>query len=225
MNIGSRLNGTYIDTQAADGNYETFREEDARASQNLYELDLNGKFVLNVLTYPLARTKSVEIQVRYRANDSSDLWFLKAYNWTKGEYSNLGFNSTAGNLPITQFKYYSVNLTSLWRTYVQDNGTIKVQLCDMGPDLAQTTVDIDFLGVRAIVGGARFSLRNDGSETCHVVAIWTVNSTMHERYVANYFLSSGMNVDHYRPDVDLSESTLVIKVVTERGNVAVFRMN
>lgn len=192
-------------------------------SQNSYTLDITGEFVLDLSTFPLAYIHTIEIQIRYRANDSLENWCLKAFNWTSGEYGYNGFNSTE-HLPATEFSCYAVNLTSVWQSYVQNNnGTMRIKFCDKDPDANETTIDIDLLGVRIVVDGAKFRLQNGGSTTSHIVAIWIINATTHRRYVANFFLNSGEKPDYLRADICLPIDNFIVKVVTERGNIAVFR--
>jgi len=191
-------------------------------SPNSYTLDVTGEFVLDLSIFPLAYVRSIEIQILYRANDSLENWCLRAYNWTEGEYSYTGFNSTE-HLPATDFTYYETNLTNAWQSYVQSNGTIRAKFCDKEPDSNQTTIDIDFLGVRIIIDGAKFRLKNKGSATSRIVAIWVINATTHNRYDANFFLNSGEKADYIRADIFLPTDNFIIKVVTERGNIEVFR--
>jgi hypothetical protein len=186
-----------------------------------YEFDLNGKFTIDVSTYPLASIESVEIQLRYRADDAGEKWYLKAYNWTAGTYSDTAFNSTAGYIPTTGWDYYAVNLTDQWSSYVQNNGTIYVNIVDAGSDGTQTTIDIDFLGVRVRIDGARFTFENDGSLTSQLVSLWVNNSTIHQRYDINVFINSGETLNYIRSDISLPSGGYTVKVVTKRGNTAV----
>ena len=186
-----------------------------------YELDLNGNFTIDVSTYPLASIDTIEIQLRYRADDAGEKWYLKAYNWTAGTYSDTGFNSTAGHTPTTGWDYYVVNLTDQWSSYVQNNGTVYVNVVDAGSDGTQTTVDIDFLGVRVKIDGARFTFENDGSLTSHMVSLWVNNSTIHQRYDISVFINSGETLNCIRSDISLPSGGYTIKVVTKRGNTAV----
>jgi len=185
-------------------------------------LDINGGYVIDLSTYPLAYIKSVEIQLKYRASDSGEKWHLKAYNWTGTTYSDIGFNSTTGHTPTTGWDYYTVNLTTSWRSYVWNNGTIYVEFIDQGPDSISTTIDIDFLGVRAVIERARFSFKNEGPSTSHLISLWLNNATNHQRYDINLFVNSGENITYVRLDISLSMENFVVKVVTEKGNVAVF---
>jgi len=187
-----------------------------------YSLDIAGAFAIDISTYPLAYIQTIEIQLRYRTDDAGEKWYLKAYNWSSSTYSDSGFNSTAGHTPTTGWDYYAVNLTDEWRSYAQDNGTIYVKFVDEGADSNQTTVDIDFLGVRAEIDGTRFTFKNDGALTSHLISLWVSTATNHRRYDINLFVNSGENATYTRADISLPTENFVVKVVTERGNIAVF---
>ncbi len=178
------------------------------ASANTYMLDAVGAFMLDVSTYPLAHVNSLEIQIRYKANDSFENWFLKAYNWTSGQFSDVGFNSTIGHVPSTSFEYYTINLTDKWQSYISTNGTIRVKFCNMNPDANQTIIDIDFFGARAVVNGTRFTIKNNGASTIHIVSLWIINYTTHKRYDANFFVNSGETAFYVRVDIPLPTENL-----------------
>jgi hypothetical protein len=165
---------------------------------------------------------NVEIQLRYKASDSGEKWYLKAYNWSEATYSDIGFNSTTGHTPTTGWDYYAVNLTTSWGSYVWNDGTIYIQFIDQGQDINSTTIDIDFLGVRAVIGGTRFTFQNDGALTSHLISLWVNTATNHQRYDISLFVNSGENATYIRVDISLPTENFVVKVVTERGNIAVF---
>jgi hypothetical protein len=99
---------------------------------------------------------------------------------------------------------------------------MRIQFCDANLDANQTTVDIDFFGVRAIINGTQIKLKNSGSVTTHIVSIWMINSTTHARHDANYFINVGEEATYIRADIKLPEGDFTAKIVTERGNIAVF---
>jgi hypothetical protein len=206
------------------GTYETLGHETRLQSPSPrgYGLDLNGTFSIDVSICPLAYIQSVEIQLRYRANDTLEEWYLKAYNWTDTAYSDSGFNNTSGHTPTTGWDTYAVNLTDKWHSYVSDGGTMHVKMQDNQADVNQTTIDIDFLAVRAVINGTEFTFKNKGSLTSHLVSLWVNNSTHHNRYETNIFINSGDAASCIRNDITLPDETYNVKVVTERGNVAVF---
>jgi len=187
-----------------------------------YSLDMAGTFTIDISTYPLAYIQTVEIQIRYGSSDTGEKWYLKAYNWSSSTYSDSGFNSTTGHTPTTGWGYYAVNLTDKWRSYMQDNGIIYVKFVDEGVDSDQTTIDIDFLGVRVEIDGTLFTFENTGSLTSHLVSLWVTNSTHHRRYDIDMILNSGETLPYLRFDISLPSGQYGVKVVTERGNIAVF---
>jgi len=184
--------------------------------QDAYALSIIGEFTLDISTYPLIYIDSIEIQIRLRANDTLENWSLNAHNWTSGQYSVISQVT-----PTADFEYYTINLTDAWQSYVNENGTVKIKFCDAGLDANQTIIDIDFFGLRAVIDGACFNFKNNGSTTVHIMSIWIINSTNHERYNANLFINAGEEAIYIRADVSLPEE-FIAKVVTERGNIAVF---
>jgi len=217
LNQGSLISGSGLDTQIVDSNYESFRE-----SPPPRRLDINGTFLIDLSIYPLAYIQSVEIQLRYRVDDVGEKWFLKAYNWTSQTYSDNGFNSTTGHPPVSGWNYYAVNLTDKWRSYVKSDGKILVKVHDQGPDATRTNIDIDFLGVRAVVNGAQFTFQNKGSHTTHMVSIWVNNATEYKRYDTDVYVNSGETFSYQRIDISLPRGPYTAKAVTERGNIAIY---
>jgi hypothetical protein len=189
---------------------------------SLSVLDLNGAFTINLSMYPLDYIQTVDLQILYRADNSDEPWYLKAYDWTASEYTDIGFNSTAGNLPTTGWDTYAVNLTDAWRTYVHTNGTIKLKFVDYGVDTVQTSIDIDFLGVSVKLDGTQFTFKNGGALTNHLVSLWLTNSTNHQHYDVDIFINSAATKTYIRYDIVLPTGDYIVKAVTERGNIAVY---
>ena len=202
------------------GSYETLGHETRLQSPSYgnYGLELNGIFPVDVSTYPLAYIRTVEIQLRYRASDTAEKWHLKVYNWTAGAYSDSGLNSTAGHTPTTEWDYYAVNLTDQWNSYVQNNGTIFVNIVDEKADTNQTTIEIDFLGVVAVINGTRLTLKNEAALSTRLVSLWIINSTYPKRYDMDLIINSAQTITYTRADINLPSGQYTVKVITERGN-------
>jgi hypothetical protein len=194
-------------------------------SQGDNRLDIDGAFVIDTFSYPLNYIQTVEMQLKFRSSDTGENWYLKAYNWTSSTYSDSGFNSTTGYTPTTEWDYYTVNLTDQWHSYVYGNGTVYAKIVDEGVDGNQSIIDIDFFAVRLVINGTKFTFQNRGSSTSHLVSLWVTNSTNHLRYDMNTFISSGDSVSYIRDDISLQNTSCIVKVVTERGNIAVFINN
>ena len=188
-------------------------------------LDLNGSFVIDLSVYPPEDIKTVEIHLRFRADDSTERWYLKAYNWITSTYSDIGFNSTGGYRPTMGWDSYAVELGDGWQNYVQVDGTIEVKLVDEGGDILQTAVWVDFLGVRVKEYGIQCTFQNVGSLTAHLVSLWITNSTDHQQYDIHIYVNSAKTKIYVRDDISLPTGSYTVKIVTRRGNMAVYSKN
>lgn len=221
VNTGSHLNGAYSDTQTADGIFETFREEPV--TTDLYRLNLSNDFIIDPKFYPLDYVHAIEITVRYNVTQDTEKWFLKAYNWTSLNFSDLGFNSTTGSQPsLNEWNEYTINITNDLTHYVNSNGILHMEFFDEGLNTTQTTAGIDFFATRTIVDGIQFDMTNQSPFTTHIIAVWIINSTNHQRYDANFFMNSGEETAYIRIDLDIPQDNFIIKIVTEKGNITVF---
>jgi len=72
------------------------------------------------------------------------------------------------------------------------------------------------------VQGQNFTFGNDGPLTVRIISLWIVNSTHHEHYDVDLFINSGDNLTCLRTDMTLPSQNFLIRIVTERGNSAVF---
>jgi hypothetical protein len=212
-------------TKAADVPFEfqvDWIEYEATAF-GAYRLDINNDFVLDLANYPLNQIQGIEILVRYNATESSEKWFIKAYDWATMSFSDAGFNNTEGNQPApNEWNEYSIGINENLANYVNSNGTVRIEFADGGTGMNQTTVEIDFFAVKVIVSGANISIKNSSPSTTHIVAIWVITQTNHERFTINLFINSGEETTYILAGVKLPEERFVVKIVTERGNMAVF---
>jgi hypothetical protein len=72
------------------------------------------------------------------------------------------------------------------------------------------------------VTGSQFTFENDGGLTVHLVSLWIINSTEHQRYDISVFINSAETKNYLREDISLPTGSYTVKVVTERGNTAVY---
>lgn len=70
--------------------------------------------------------------------------------------------------------------------------------------------------------GILLELKNAGPLTLHVVSLWVNNLTAHRRYDLDLFISPGENITYNRTDIYLPRDSIIVEVVSERGNIAVF---
>jgi hypothetical protein len=76
--------------------------------------------------------------------------------------------------------------------------------------------------VESVPSGSQFTFQNDGSLTVHLVSLWVINSTDHQRYDINVFINSAETETYGRGDISLPTGSYTVKVVTERGNTVVY---
>lgn len=95
------------------------------------------------------------------------------------------------------------------------------QMNQMDIDRMQETVTITDVKKHGS-SGTQMDIKNTGPVSVHIVAVWVSTSTNHQRYDADLFLNSGEPVTYIRDDIEFPKDGFVTKVVTERGNMAVF---
>jgi hypothetical protein len=78
------------------------------------------------------------------------------------------------------------------------------------------------INVESASPGSQFTFQNDGSLTVHLVSLWIINSTDHQRYDISVFMNSAETETYLQEDVSLPADNYTVKVVTERGNTAVY---
>jgi hypothetical protein len=249
--IGSLASGTYLQTQVADGDFEAFREEPVLVnmsfnpssrysetkvdvvSNNFFEskivetglnrLNINNFFTLDLSAFPLSDVQGIEIALRYNVSQNNEKWFLKAYNWSRSNFSDYGFNDTDGNLPhLDLWNDYVVNVTSNWRDYIGSKGTVLIELEDEGHIKNPATVQIDFFGVNEVINGVRVDMHNSGPLAAHVVATWMINSTYHDRRDVDILVNPATDASITIADLTFPQDNFTVKVATEIGNEAVF---
>ena len=227
ITAGSKIGGSYTLTKTLDNVGERFREERTQifnaftvTTSETYRLCLNNDFKMDLNAYPLSYIRGIEILTRYNTTVDSEKWFLRAFNWSSSDFEVLDIQ---GNQPIAnQWNDYAANVTNQWEDYVNSDGTIRLEFADQGNGTDQATIEIDFQGVRVIIDGTSVRLKNSGQYSAHIVAIWITNSTDHQRYSASLFINSGEETEYLRVDLNLLEGNFTTRVVTERGNIAVF---
>jgi len=192
-------------------------------SPSVYRLEISNIFTIALSEYPLNYVYGLEIMVRYNVSEASERWFIKAYDWSSGSFSDVGFNFTEGNQPAAnEWNNYTVSININWTRYVGSDGTIQIMFCDEGISESQTYVCIDFIGVRVILNGISLDIKNSGATTVHIIALWIINATHHMRYDLDFFVNPGESATCMRVDITLPQGNFVVKIVTERGNIDTF---
>lgn len=105
--------------------------------------------------------------------------------------------TVVGNLVL-----WSYQMNELDRQRIQENVTIKNVAWDKP--------------------GVSFEIKNNGPDGIHIVAIWIIDPYGHKRYDADLFLNQGETSTYLLQDVELPKDYTLAKIVTERGNLAVY---
>jgi hypothetical protein len=69
-----------------------------------------------------------------------------------------------------------------------------------------------------------FTIQNTGSQTAHLISLWILDNsiTNHQRYDLNTFINAGDTFQLARSDIILPGTPYIVKIVTEKGNAAVY---
>jgi hypothetical protein len=89
-------------------------------------------------------------------------------------------------------------------------------------DIDRMQENFSLTNVTRTINGTSMSIKNSSPLSIHIIAVWIINSTVHQRYSADLFLNSGESTDYIRADISLPQDTFIAKIITERGNAAVF---
>jgi len=82
--------------------------------------------------------------------------------------------------------------------------------------------NVTITGVTNATYGSQYTFKNEGGLTVHLVSLWINNATLHQHYNINVFVNSAETKTYLREDIPLPTGNYTIKVVTERGNMAVY---
>jgi hypothetical protein len=148
---------------------------------------------------------------------------LQLYNYALGNYPTSGSgyitytsNSTSNtdenkiqaiNFNPTDFR----NATGYWKIKAKGIKAVDVPF-NFEADLIELKTDGE--------GGTIFTFKNEGSLTLHLVSLWLINSTLHQKYDINLFINSGETATNTYSNVILPDGSYKVKIVTERGNIA-----
>jgi len=153
---------------------------------------------------------------------------LQLYNYTLDGYPASGNGYMAytsdgtPNTDETESQTIDVNPTH----FRNATGYWKMKVKGVKATDTQFDSEVDWIEFEASkTTGTIFSFENEGSLTCHLVSLWVINSTVHEHYDLSVFINSGDNLSYSRMDIILSTEQCTVKVVTERGNIAVYSEN
>jgi len=150
---------------------------------------------------------------------------VQLYNYTFDGYSTGGNGYIAyisDNTPNTDkniSQTVNVNPTHFRNT----TGYWKMKIKGVKATATQFDFKVDLIEFKAVKNdGTLFTFKNQGSSTFHLVSLWVNNPTHHQRYDIDVFANSGETISYINNDVSLPDKPYTVKVVTERGNTAVY---
>ena len=149
---------------------------------------------------------------------------IQLYNFTSGAYQTSGFGYAAYTSSATpNTDENSAQSTTVGTTDFRNaTGYWKIKITGVKSGTTQFDFKADFIEFcEQNVNGALLTFENSGPLTAHIIAVWVSNSTSHQRYTVNLFINSGENLSQVCPEVCILDGNYTMKIVTERGNMAV----
>jgi hypothetical protein len=149
---------------------------------------------------------------------------LQLYNYTLDGYPQAGngyiayTSNDVPNTDETKNQTITVNPTD----FRNATGYWKMKIKGVKVTDEQFDLKVDWVEFKVKIAGALFTFKNKGSLTSHLVSLWVVNSTHHQRYDIDVFINPGETLRYLRADITLPDGQYLVKVTTERGNIAVF---
>ena len=191
-------------------------------SSDVYRLNISNDFATGVSAESRDVVTRIEVLLRYNVTESAEKWFLKAYNWESASFNDAGFNDTAGSQPALEgWTNYTIAITGNCADYINNEGVMRLQFFDEGTSTDQAIVNVDYLGVNKLASGAQLEIKNSGPLTLRIVAVWVTTAETHQRISVDWFMNAGES-GNYTVGAGLPDGAFIVKVVTERGNIAVF---
>ncbi|MGB9740226.1 MAG: hypothetical protein ACP5IM_01755 [Candidatus Bathyarchaeia archaeon] len=221
----------YCDVTVENSNVVAYLRVDDDALAEAYQTR-----IANVML-PCEQTLEVEFEGSSNTyNWSKIVWFfdaafttanvsvtLQLYNYGAGQYSTSGegyisyMSSSGANTEETQ------NQTIVNPQFFRDaSGNWKIRVIAMKEINVPFDCKVDMLEFEPYVKGVLLTFKNSGSITVHIVSLWVINSTHHQRYDVDVFVNPAESLPFLFDDVFLPDDVWTVKVVTQRGNSAVF---
>jgi hypothetical protein len=148
---------------------------------------------------------------------------LQLYNYTFGNYPTSGSGYiayTSNSTPNTdENKTQTINVNPT--DFRNATGYWKIKAKGIKADAVPFNFKADLIELKTDGdGGTIFNFKNEGALTAHLVSLWVINSTLHQRYDVDLFINSGETATNTYSNVILPNCPYEVKIITERGNIA-----
>lgn len=149
---------------------------------------------------------------------------LQLYNYTLGGYpqSGNGFINYVSSIEANVNEIKNQTITVSPADFRNATGYWKIKIKGTKATSSAFDLKVDLVELK-VTRGIRVELKNEGSETLHLVSLWIINSTYHKHYNVNVLISPQETLNYSRADIKMPENSFILKVITELGNVATFR--
>jgi hypothetical protein len=149
---------------------------------------------------------------------------LQLFNYTLNDYPTSGngyiayTSSSTPNTDETVSQTISVNPDD----FRNATGYWKMRIRGVKATNTQFDLKVDWIELKVFSEGTLFTIKNKGPLTSRLVSLWIINSTNHIRYDIDIIINSGETLPYFRGDIRLPQGKWMVKVVTQRGNTAIF---
>ncbi len=147
---------------------------------------------------------------------------FQLFDYNLGAYPTSGDGFISYNSSVTPYvdetEDQTITIDAI--RFLNGSGQWKIMVTGTMTSITQFDMEIDFIELR-VRNTSEFLLRNGGPVTVHVVSLWVVNSVVHQRYDVDVYLNSGEDILFKKDDITIPSGQCTVRIVTERGNIAV----
>jgi hypothetical protein len=149
---------------------------------------------------------------------------IQLFDYNLGAYSTSGDGFISYNSSVSPYTDEAKNQTITVdpTRFRSTSGQWRIKVTGAKNPSAQFDLEADLIDLQPPSGGPYFVFRNNGTLTSHIVSLWIINSSLHQHYDVNIYLNSGQDLVFYRDDIDLPSGQYTVRIVTDKGNLAVF---
>ena len=203
---GTRVSGTYVDTQTDNNVGEIFMESFVALGD--YRLDINTTMLWDKNLDPIADVTGFRIVFKYQASATDDTWYIRLWDFSASAWRDTGF-SVNGFKPASPLTWYTVNIdvTSNIGNYIRSDGKIFIEICCNGvytngsvTDGSLTLLYVDYLAISYSVSDwyGSFSIGGSASVTQLNVSYtgnYNIADVKQRLFAYNFTLSAWKQID------------------------------
>jgi hypothetical protein len=149
---------------------------------------------------------------------------FQLFDYNLGAYPTSGDGYLSYNSSVVPYIDEIKNQTIITNpTRFRDgSGQWKIKATGVKVSSAQLDMEADMIELRLPASGPSLLFRNSGTVTSHIVSLWVINSSVHQRYDVSVYLNSGEDIVFHRNDISIPSGQYTVRIVTDKGNLAAF---